>query len=72
MGGTRKNSSSDDVFDGFLDDAAHGASTHFGVVTFFNENLFGARSKIDGDFLWFESFVGGSDDKVENSDKVLF
>ena len=35
-GGAGEDGGSDDVFHGLLDDAAHRASAHFGVVTFFN------------------------------------
>ena len=61
-----------DVFDGFLDKAAHGASTHFGVIALVDENLFSFWSEDDGNFLWFESAVGGGDDQIENLQQIVF
>ena len=68
MGSAGKDSGGDDVLDSFLDDAAHGAGAHFGVITFVNEDLFGFGSDLDGDFLGFEGFVGRSDNEIKNLD----
>ena len=62
----RKNSGGDDIFDGFLDNAAHRASAHFGVIAFVDEDLFGLGADGDGDFLRLESFVSRSDDEVQD------
>ena len=55
-----------------MDDTAHGASTHFWIVTTVDEDLFGLGGDFDGDFLSFEGFVGGSDNEVEDFDEVVF
>lgn len=54
-----KDGGGNDIFHGFLYDAAHGASAHFGVVAFVYEELFGGGVYYYGDFLGFEGFVGG-------------
>ena len=66
IGRAREDSGGDNIFDGFLDYATHWTSAHFRIVAFFDENLFGFGRKSNGDFLWFESFVGGCDDKIED------
>ena len=71
LGGARKNSLGDDIFDGFLDEATHGASAHFGVVAAFDKDLFGLGSDFDGNFLESEVFIGGGDNKIKNANKVI-
>ena len=65
-GSAGKNGGSDDVFDGLLDDAAHWAGTHFWIVTFFDQNLFGFVCDYYGDFLIAKGFVGRSNHEVED------
>ena len=65
-GGAGEDGGSDDIFYRFLDDAAHWASAHFGIVAFFYQNLFGFVGDDDGDFLAAKGFVGGSNHEIKN------
>ena len=58
----------DDIFDSFLNNTAHGAGTHFGIVASFDKDLFSFGADVDGDFLWCESFVGRCNHEIKNLD----
>ena len=60
----RKDGGGDDIFDGLLDNAAHRAGAHFGVVTFVDKELLGLGGDGDGNFLRLEGVIDGGDDEV--------